>query len=59
MIALGRNHAMNARVRQKVVIHRVFQASLESQVASFSGSQASSHSPLRAVVVLMCFSPCG
>ena len=46
MIALGRNHATNARVRQNVVIHRVRQASDWSQVFSFSGSQDSSHSPL-------------
>jgi hypothetical protein len=48
MIALGRNQATKAKVRQKVVIHRVRQARDLSQVCSFSGSQDSSHSPLRA-----------
>src|SRR3954447_20387927 len=58
MIALGRNHATNARVRQNVVIHKVRQASLWSQVSSFSGSQDSSHSPRRgACVAVMIFSP--
>src|SRR6478752_9799633 len=59
MIALGRNHATNARVRQKVVIQRVRQASELSHVFSFSGSQESSHSPLRAGAwdVLMVGSP--
>ena len=47
MMALGRNHATNASVRQNVVIHRVRHASDLSQVCSFSGSQDSSHSPLR------------
>src|SRR6478609_6088759 len=48
MIALGRNHATNARVRQNVVIQSVRQARDWSQVFSFSGSQDSSHSPVRA-----------
>ena len=40
-----RNHVAKARVRLKVVIHSVFHARPESQVAASSGFQLSSQSP--------------
>jgi len=47
-----RNHVMNARVRLKVVTHRVFHARPESQ--SVSGSQDGSQSaPLRIGAVVL------
>ena len=46
-MALARNHEAKQRIRVNVVIQRVVHARPLSQVSSFSGSQASSHSPLR------------
>ena len=44
-MAETRNQVMNARVRLKVVIQRVFQARPESHVWASSGFQLSSQSP--------------